>query len=76
MKDPLPFLRTDASLLVTVIGLIVLWYALRKSETGRRAFAWVAVLVVALSLLHNALWGTCGRWGSWNQDLCTEPQDR
>ncbi len=76
MRDPLPFLSTDGSLLVAVVALIVLWYSLRKSERGKRAFLWVAGLVVVLFLVHTALWGICGRWGPWNRDFCTEPQER
>lgn len=75
VSDPLPFLNTDASLVITIVALIALWYALRKSERGTRIFLWVVGVVVAFTMIHWALWGTCGRWGPWNEDFCTEPRE-
>jgi hypothetical protein len=78
MNDPLPFLETEGSFIAIVALVVVLWYALplRKSERGVRMFVWVAIAIFGLFFIHNALWGTCGRWGAWDQDFCTEPLER
>lgn len=75
MSDPLPFLETDASLLLALVALVSLWYATRKSEKGKRIFLWVVGLVFVVFVVHSALWGACGRWGPWNEDFCTEPRE-
>lgn len=75
MSDPLPFLNTDASFFLSIVVLAGLWYAMRKSERGIRVFLWAAGLVLVLFMVHNALWGTCGRWGAWNEDFCAEPRE-
>lgn len=86
MRDPLPFLNSDASLILTIVGLAVLWFVLRKSAKGVRLWLWVLGIVFVIGIVHNTLWGACGRWGPWQtgkaeerralDDFCTEPADR
>lgn len=86
MSDPFPSLHTDASLFLTIVGLVVLWYALRKTEGRIRVWIWVVGIVFVITMVHNALWGACGRWGPWQtgtaeerdalEEFCTEPPDR
>jgi hypothetical protein len=64
---------SDFWFVVIILGPVVLYYGTRRSERRQRTFVWVFVLTVASLLVYNALWGTCGRWGPWIEDFCTEP---
>ncbi|HEV8714626.1 MAG TPA: hypothetical protein VGX03_17580 [Candidatus Binatia bacterium] len=86
MRDPLPFLGTDTLLAIIVIGLVLLWFVLRRTPKGVRIFLWVLGMIFMTAMVHNALWGACGRWGPWQtgtleerralQNFCTEPVER